>query len=219
MFVATLCFGQRYNLFRIIAQNNSIQHTTIRSALERLVPSCPVVGFGRPYLVDVVHGAIIESGCVLEAVCRSPGYLFGRLCRHVSGSSLYLLRTKHTPACFALLASCCRVTIRAVCVWFCENELEGDIAPFQSCAHVPFDHKHEIHFLPSVLSVVVDGPPTTDATGEQDICPCPYLRTLFTFAFYLSERKVKLCICLYQLCTHIRQQKEQSRPIQLPRKQ
>ena len=84
--------------------------------------------------------------------------------------------------------------------------------PFRPQARHPW-------FLPSVLSVVVDGPPTTDATGEQDICPCPYLRPLFTFAFYLSERKVKLCICLYQLCTHICQQKEQSRPSQLTRKQ
>ena len=38
---------------------------TMRSTLERFLPSCPVIGFGRPYLVVVVHGAIIVCGCVL----------------------------------------------------------------------------------------------------------------------------------------------------------
>ena len=83
-----------------------------------------MIGFGRPYFVFVVHGAIVESGCVLDfdgdGSCRSQGYLFGRFCRQryayadVSGSSLYPLRTKHTPGCFAWLVSCCRVAIRAV---------------------------------------------------------------------------------------------------------
>ena len=45
------------------------------SALERLVPACPVVGFGRPCFITVVHGAIVESGCVLDVdggrSCRS----------------------------------------------------------------------------------------------------------------------------------------------------
>ena len=81
----TLCSGQGYNLFRIIAQNNSIQHSTIRSNLERFVPSCPVIGFGPPYLVVAVHGAIVESGCVLDVdgggSCRSQGYVFGSFCR------------------------------------------------------------------------------------------------------------------------------------------
>ena len=79
-----LCFGQRYDLFRIITQNNSIQHTTIRSALESVVPSCPVIGFGRPYFDIVVHDTSVESGCVLGADCggrcRRQG-LLGRFCR------------------------------------------------------------------------------------------------------------------------------------------
>ena len=101
-------------LVRIIAQNNSIQHTTIRSALERFVPSCPEISFGRPYNVVVVHGAIVESGCVLdvdsERSSRSQGYLLGRFCRQryvltihfcgciISEWSLYSFKTKHTPA-------------------------------------------------------------------------------------------------------------------------
>ena len=77
-----VCFGQWYNLFRIITQNNSVQQTTIRSALERFVLSCPVIGFGRPYLVVVVRDTNVESGCVLGVDsggrCRSQGDLFGR---------------------------------------------------------------------------------------------------------------------------------------------
>ena len=53
--------------------------------LNVFVPSCPVIGFGRPCLVVVVHGAIIESGCVLGVdgggSCRSQRNLFGRFCR------------------------------------------------------------------------------------------------------------------------------------------
>ena len=74
----TTCFGK-------IAQNNFIQHTTIRSTRERFVPACPVIGFGRPWFVVVVHGAIVESGCVLGVdgggSCRSQRYLLGRFCR------------------------------------------------------------------------------------------------------------------------------------------
>ena len=43
-----LCFGQRYDL----------QHATIRSALERFIPSCPVIDFDRPYFVIVVHDTV-----------------------------------------------------------------------------------------------------------------------------------------------------------------
>ena len=72
-----LCFGEQYNLFRIIAQNNSTQHTTIRSALKRFVPACPVIGFSRPWLVIVVHGTIVENGYVLDVDggggCRNQG--------------------------------------------------------------------------------------------------------------------------------------------------
>ena len=43
----------------------SLHQTTIRSALERFIPSCPVIGFGRPYLVVVVHGAIVKVAVFL----------------------------------------------------------------------------------------------------------------------------------------------------------
>ena len=65
-----LCFGQRRSLFRIIAQNNSVQHTTIRSALERVTN-----------LVVAVHGAIVEIDSALRVgcggSCRRQGYVFG----------------------------------------------------------------------------------------------------------------------------------------------
>ena len=35
-----LCIGQRYNVFRKITQNSSIQHGTIRSVLERFITFC-----------------------------------------------------------------------------------------------------------------------------------------------------------------------------------
>ena len=79
-----LCFGQRYNLFRIITRNNPTQHATIRSALERLSPSCPVIGFDLPCFI-VVHDTSVESGCVLGVdgggICRRQGYLLGRFSR------------------------------------------------------------------------------------------------------------------------------------------
>ena len=52
--------------FRIIAQSNSIQHTTISFALERFVPACPVIGFDRSYFVIVVHDTSVEIGYVLH---------------------------------------------------------------------------------------------------------------------------------------------------------
>ena len=67
--------------------------------------------------------------------------------------------------------------------------------------NVPFDHKHDTRFSPSVLSVAVDGPPVTHATGEQDICPCSLSLPL---PFFLSKGKASLCTRLYQLCTHLR---------------
>ena len=77
------------------------EHTTIRSALGRLVPSCPVIGFGRPYLVVVVHSAIIASGWVLGVdgggICRSQGHLFGRFCR-----KRYVL-TNHICGCIRIV--------------------------------------------------------------------------------------------------------------------
>ena len=70
-----LCFGQRYDL----------QHATIRAALERFIPSCPVIDFDRPYFVIVVHDTSVESGCVLGVdgggSCRREGYLLGRFSR------------------------------------------------------------------------------------------------------------------------------------------
>ena len=75
------------------------------------------------------------------------------------------------------------------------------------CPNVPFDHKHEIRFLPSVLLVVADGLQTTDATVEQGICPLPFFFFAFSlsFSFVLSQKKeISLCTCLYQLCTHLR---------------
>ena len=45
----------------------------MRSALERFVPACPVIDFGRPWIVVVVRGAIIESGCVLDTAAEAVG--------------------------------------------------------------------------------------------------------------------------------------------------
>ena len=97
-----LCFGQRYDLFRIITQNSSTQHATIRSALERSIPSCPVIGFDRPYFVIVIHDTSVESGCVLGVdgggSCRRQGYLLGRFSR-----KRYVL-SNHIRGCIRIIA-------------------------------------------------------------------------------------------------------------------
>ena len=47
------------------------------------------------------------------------------------------------------------------------------------------DRKLDTRFSPQILSAVVDAPPTTDATVEQDICPCPFL--CFYLCLFLSN--------------------------------
>ena len=69
--------------------------------------------------------------------------------------------------------------------------------------NVPLDHKHDIQFSLSVLSVVVDDHPVTNVTDEQGSCFYPFLSP-FSFSFLLSEGKVRLYIGLYQLCTRFR---------------
>ena len=196
-----LCFGQRYNLFRVIAQNNTIQDTTIRSALERLVPACPVVGFGRPCFVNVVHGAIVESGCVLDAdrggSCRSQGYLFGRFCRQ------RYVSTNHICGCIKIVTvfvedethsdlvrlvgnmHSCRQT-SCTCLVLCRRagRRHGTFAII--CPMSLSTTSTTFGFLPSVLSVVVDGPLMTDVTVEQDYLPLPLpfaLRLPFPLSF------------------------------------
>ena len=169
-----------------------------------------MVGLGRPWIVIVIHGTNVDSSCVLDVdsgrSCRSQRHLFGWFCR-----SRYIL-TNHI---------CGRIGIVTV---FVENETHSDlvrlVGKILSCRHtsckrtlrirdhlpnVPFDHKHDIRFLLSILSVVVDGPPMTDVTGELDVCPCP-CRWLYLY-LYLSlspfRRKGKLVHSL-------------SHPIQLP---
>ena len=198
-----LCLGQWYNLFRIIAQNNCKQHTTIRSALERFVPACPVVGFGRPWFVVVVHDAIVESGGVLDVdcggSCRSQGYLFGRFFR------LRYVLTNHICRC-----------IRIVTV-FVENErhcsLIRSVGKMLSCRQTSCTllilcrragGRHCAFAIVCPMSLSTASPPVTDVTVEQDICPCPYIcfyLYLFPFSFP-SKKKVSLCTRLYQFCTH-----------------
>ena len=100
-----LGLGQRYDLFRKITQNIPIQHATIRSALERFIPSCPVIGSDRPYFVIVVHDTSLGSGCVLGVdgggSCRRQEYLLGRFSRkryvlsnHISGCMQKFVQTK-----------------------------------------------------------------------------------------------------------------------------
>ena len=70
--------------------------------------------------------------------------------------------------------------------------------------NVPFDRKLGTRLLLLILSGVVDGPPVTDVTVEQDIFPCICLcfyLYLFPFSFP-SKKKESLCTRLYQLCTH-----------------
>ena len=73
------------------------------------------------------------------------------------------------------MVKCCRFAIRPVRV-----------------PNVPFDRKHDIRPLLSVLSVVFDDPPMTDVTGEQDICPCPCLWLYLYLTLSPFHRKGKL---------------------------
>ena len=57
----TLCLGQRYNLFRIISHNNSIQHTKYVPFLIFFVPACLVIGLTQPWFIVVIHGVNVEN--------------------------------------------------------------------------------------------------------------------------------------------------------------
>ena len=114
MFISdALCFSKGYDLFRTIVQNNSMQHTTIRSAFESFVPSCPVTGNGRPCLVVVVHDtsdrkwlcpwlSTVAEAVGVKGICSAGSVSRCTRCPTmyavVSGSSLCSSRTKHTPA-------------------------------------------------------------------------------------------------------------------------
>ena len=161
-----------------------------------------MVGLGRPWIVIVIHGTNVDSSCVLDVDsgrrCRSQRHLFGWFCR-----SRYIL-TNHI---------CGRIGIVTV---FVENETHSDlvrlVGKILSCRHtsckrtlrirdhlpnVPFDHKHDIRFLLSILSVVVDCPPTTDVTGEQGYLPLPLpLALSFPFPFsFPKEREACALAC------------------------
>ena len=148
--------------FRIIAQNSSLQHTTIRSALGRFVPACPAIGFSRPWFVVVVHGAVLESSCVLDVDCGggclSQGSLIGRFCWQ------RFVLTNHTCGCIGI------ATV------FVENETHSQpdslgwkdfvVSPCglyvsgfvwtngEKSLHIRVHgHKHHIQFLLSVLPI------------------------------------------------------------------
>ena len=57
---------------------------------------------------------------------------------------------------------------------------------------VPFDRKHGIQFLPSVLSVVVDDPLVANMMDEQEICPCPCLSFYLHLSRSLLHKKGRL---------------------------
>ena len=132
--------------------NKTIQHTPIRSALER---------FFQPVLwsASVVHGSSLSSTArsLKVAVFLMPtaaevvgvkgicsGASVGRgtfsptIFADVPRSSLFSLRTKRNATWFAWLEICIRVAKRAVRVWFCADELEEDIAHSRSFAQCPF---------------------------------------------------------------------------------
>ena len=78
MFVGTL-FALASNTTYVgeSRKKKTIQHTKIRSTLERFLPASLVVGLGRPWLVIVIHGTNVESSCVLDVdsggSCRIKG--------------------------------------------------------------------------------------------------------------------------------------------------
>ena len=78
-----------------------------------------------------------------------------------------------------------------------EDKLDKDIALSRSCAHRPFDRKHGIRVLLSVLSVVVDDP-LSKHDGRTRNLPLPLPLPI---PFFLSEGKVSLYIGL-QLCAN-----------------
>ena len=61
-----LCLDQRYNLFRMISQNNSIQHTTVPSSLELFVPACRVISLTQSWFSFVIHGVYVENTALLS---------------------------------------------------------------------------------------------------------------------------------------------------------
>ena len=93
---------------------------------------------------------------------------------------------------FGWLEKCSCVVIRVESVWAFEDKLNGDIAHSRSSASVPFDRKHGIQFLPSVLSVVVDDPLVANMMDEQEICPCPCLSFYLHLSRSLLHKKGRL---------------------------
>ena len=70
--------------------------------------------------------------------------------------------------------------------------------------NVPFDRRLDPRFSFFILSAAVDSLPVTDATVEQDICPCPHHVLCLYLSLSPSHRKVSLCARLYQLRTYFR---------------
>ena len=171
-----------------------------------------MIGFDRLYCVTVVRDTSVVSGCVLGVdgggSCRSQGYLLGRFCRQ-----RYVL-AKHTCGC-----------IRIVDV-FVKNETRSNL--IRSVGKLPGGGQSAVAVVcpvslsPSVLSGGGDGPPTTDATVEQGICPCPCLcfnLFLFLCPFRKKCKLMRSLVHLLQDRDHrsMYHREEQSSKIQLPR--
>ena len=85
------CLWQRTWLWPVIRpvsdsrakQFHTSYHGTFRSST--FFPACPVVGFGRPQFIIVVHDGIVEIGRVLHVhcggSCPSQGHVFSCFCR------------------------------------------------------------------------------------------------------------------------------------------
>ena len=169
------CSKARSVLGSEIRPVSDIQHATIRSALERKIPSCPVIGFGRPYSVIFVPDTSVESGCVLGVdgggSCLRQGYLLGAFSR-----KRYVL-SNHICGCIRIIAVFVKNKSR--------SNLIRSVSKLLSCGHASCTcsilcrrtgGRHCAFAVVRsllVLSSVVVGPPTTDAMVEQGICPCP----------------------------------------------
>ena len=98
-----------------------------------------------------------------------------------------MLSCRHT-SCTCLVS--CRRAVRRHCTFVI------------ICPMSLFDYKHDIRFLPSVLSVVVGGPPTRDVWANR--ISALALAFAFTITLSFPKGKVSLCTRWYELCTHLR---------------
>ena len=92
----TLCRGQWYNVFRIISHNNSIQHTTIRSALELFVPIWNVLSHGSS--LSFMAWPSKTPSFLVSTAAEAVGVI-GVCLADSGGNGTFWPRTKHTPTC------------------------------------------------------------------------------------------------------------------------